>query len=52
VYRPWSGKSLGMMECSPGSKMSSGRWATRGRLDVAEASGWTLRVVDVLRNPQ
>ena len=29
-------------------KISSGWWAASRRLDVVEASGWTLRVVDVL----
>ena len=36
-----------MVECVSGSETSSGRRAS-GRLDVVEASGWTLGVVDVL----
>ena len=36
------------MECGSGSGTSSGWSAASGRLDVAEASGWTLKGVNVL----
>jgi len=40
-----------MAECSFRSKISSGWRTAPGRPDVAKTSGWTLRVVDALREP-
>ena len=40
-----------MANCGFGSEISFGWRTAPRRPDVAEASGWTLRVVDVLGEP-
>jgi len=46
--RPREGRGLGMVEDGSEMEGSSGQKMTSGRLDMAEAPGWTLRVCGFL----